>query len=164
MELIKESVIAKINHYLYNSSLIRNVVRDIRLELEAHVSGGDSHATISDPTAVEAIRRAMPLTKIRIYHGQTEEIIEQPEQWLKVIDETFSLYKGLLAGHCMQARYVKHLKPEEIMSSHGISKSTYYTWRDDFLRDGALIAISKGLVKLDIGQKQGYKKVLDKKG
>jgi len=109
-------------------------------------SGGNGHAHISDPTANAAVKRATPLKAVYITTPRGEEKISKPESWLNVIDGTFRCYKSLLAGECMRDRYVKHEKPESIMVKRCISRSSFYSWRDEFLRDAVLFAISEGLI------------------
>lgn len=150
MEALDEKVISNLNHYLFYASAIRQAVSTARLEQETHgvTTGGSGHAFISDPTALLAMKRTTPLKSIKIVtqvHG--EETICNPEEWLSVIDRLYKLYEHQMAGKCMRKRFVKHEGPLSIMVQMGISKGTYYNWRDEFIRDFAMLAIQEKLIE-----------------
>lgn len=150
MEAVDERTIARVNHLFFYSHILRKAVAEAREQQESRnnsPSGGNGHAHISDPTAIAAVKRATPLKMVSITTPQFgDEKVSRPESWLRVIDKTFGCYKSLLAGECMRDRYVKHEKPETIMTKRGIGRTTYYAWRDEFLRDAVLLAVNEGLV------------------
>lgn len=106
-----------------------------------------------NPTQQDALKGILPLKKVSVYIGRRsyELIIEQPEEWLAVIRETYALYKDSPIGHVMHKYYDKyedrHVQPEVISGLQGVSRQTFYAWRNEFLSDAAIIAAQHGIKK-----------------
>lgn len=102
-----------------------------------------------NPTQQDALKKITPLKKVSIYVGKRgyELVIEQPEAWLDVIRETYALYKDSPVGAAMKKHYADRgrVQPEIISGLQGVSRQTFYTWRNEFLSDAALIAAQHGI-------------------
>ena len=151
MEALDEKVISNLNHYLFYEDAIKYAVGIARLEQGASrggTAGGSGHAFISDPTALLAMKHTAPLKSIKIVNqAHEEETICNPEAWLRVMDRLYKLYEHQMAGKCMRQRYIKHERPMRIMIRMGISQRTYYYWKDEFIRDFAMLAIQEKLIE-----------------
>ena len=104
-----------------------------------------------NPTQQDALKGILPLKKVSVYIGRRsyELVIEQPEEWLEVIRETYALYKDSPIGHVMHKYYDnyenRHVQPEVISGLQGVSRQTFYAWRNEFLSDAAIIAAQHGI-------------------
>lgn len=102
-----------------------------------------------NPTQQDALKGITPLKKVSIYVGKRgyELVIERPEAWLDVIRETYTLYKGSPIGTAMKKHYADcgRVQPEVISGLQGVSRQTFYAWRNEFLSDAALIAAQHGI-------------------
>lgn len=104
-----------------------------------------------NPTQDEGLKKLIPLKNVNIYVGRRgyELTIEQPEEWLAVIRETYALYKDSPIGAIMCKYYKnfekRHVQPEVISGLQGVSRQTFYAWRNEFLGDAAIIAAQHGI-------------------
>ena len=107
-----------------------------------------------NPTQEDGLKELVPLKKVSIYIGRRgyELVIEQPEEWLDVIRETYALYKESPIGDVMKKYYKdferRHVQPEVISGLRGVSRQTFYAWRSEFLSDAAIIAAQHGIKKI----------------
>ncbi len=104
-----------------------------------------------NPTQEEALRHALPVDTITIRIGSRgyKLTIQHPDIWLKVVDETYKLHSSTPIGDIMRVYYDSFdtypRRPDVISGLKGISRSTFYAWRSEFLSDAVLIAAKKGL-------------------
>ena len=151
MEALDERTLSDINNYLFYADVLRVAVKEARELQDARgvTTGGCGHAVVSDPTAQRAIKHATALKSVLIITPpRGEEYVQNPEGWLRLIDKVYNLYENQLVGKCMKLRYVQHKNPLTIMVIMGISKNTYYRWRDEFINDAAMCAVSSGLIDI----------------
>ena len=80
---------------------IKAAVREKRLDPGGITGGnGTGHSKISDPTAAQGIRLALPIAVVVVEYGaaiggvRSSKSIRRPEKWLQVIAETKEFYKG----------------------------------------------------------------------
>lgn len=106
-----------------------------------------------NPTQQDALKELVVLQKVSIHIGRGrhsfELTISQPEEWLAVIRETYALYKDSSIGQVMHKYYEnydgRHVQPEVISGLQGVSRQTFYAWRNEFLSDAAIIAAQHGI-------------------
>lgn len=107
----------------------------------------------ANPTQEQALQHCVPIKSVTIRVGRRgyELTVCEPEAWLQVVDETYWIYENTLIGDIMQAYYDSFdtypRKPDVISGLRGISRSTFYAWRSEFLEDAVLIASKYGLIK-----------------
>lgn len=106
-----------------------------------------------NPTQEEALQHALPIDSVTIRVGSRDFklTIQHPEEWLDVVESTYKLYAGTLIGDIMQAYYDSYdtypRRPDVLSGLKGISRSTFYSWRSEFLSDAVLLATKKGLTE-----------------
>lgn len=104
-----------------------------------------------NPTQEDGLKKLVTLKNISITIGKRdyELVIEQPEEWLAVIRETYALYKDSPIGAVMKKYYndydKNHVRPEVVSGLQGVSRQTFYAWRNEFLTDAAIIAVQCGI-------------------
>ena len=87
MRQSKKSWIRKIDFIFFNETEIRLLVADARNNLKVPIVRNSSQ--IPDPTAKEAIANLTPIKSITIKGKE----LNRPEDWLKVIDNTYDWAK-----------------------------------------------------------------------
>ena len=135
---------------------IKKEVSQIREEMgyyQSHNSDGaasSNRAFISDPTASCAMKRAEFIPKVIINSGKiTEDVIQQPEKWLTVVEQTM-LYmdEEELVGEVLRRRFFKNEPSPRTCIDLEINKNKYYILRDVGLRFAKECAIQLGLIKV----------------
>lgn len=107
----------------------------------------------ANPTQEHALQHCVPIKSVTIRVGRRgyELTVHEPEKWLQVVNETYWIYENTLVGDIMQAYYDSFdtypRKPDVISGLRGISRSTFYAWRSEFLEDAVLIASRHGLIE-----------------
>lgn len=133
----------------FNYQKIKEAIADTRAlqDTKGGVTGGGGHSRVSDPTAASAIRHLSLLHSVNIGIGLWDAKVYDPEKWVKIMDYCFAVYKNTLTGNLVERRYIKNEPPELTMRVMGISsKSTYYSWRDDFATMAAMLAVAEDLL------------------
>ena len=106
-----------------------------------------------NPTQEEALLHAIPVDSVTIRVGSRDYklTIRHPGEWLQVVEATYSLHSTTPIGDIMKAYYDSYdtypRRPDVISGLKGISRSTFYAWRQEFLSDAVLIAARKGITE-----------------
>lgn len=141
-----------IEHKFYNYEKIKKAVAEARAEQgsKGGITGGNNgHSRVSDPTSATAIRHAMPIACVTIQDGLYDTKIYNPEKWIKIIDYTFKIYGNRLEAVLAKRKYLKKEDVDFIVDSMLISKTTYYSWRLDFVTQAAFLAVAENLVDVN---------------
>lgn len=84
-----EPYFRKIDFIFYNEAKIRIAVREMRLD------DGQPRlrkvSSVSDPTAMQAVKNLTPILKVSL---NNEQDVEFPEKWLEVVDKTWEWAKA----------------------------------------------------------------------
>lgn len=105
-----------------------------------------------DPTADSAMKDLTPLPLVYCCHMGQTFLVYQPEKWLKVLKESFLLYRQRFASRAyitIQHRYIREWGIKKILDRENVSKMTYQNRRSDFLQGAVLLAVQAGLIEID---------------
>ena len=91
----------QIEFVFYNYLGIAKAVEEKRLDPRTEKTGGCGHCKVSDPTANKAVANCEPVSRVKV----GEQIVRDPEKWLKVVRETRTFYKRSLRGELIRRRY-----------------------------------------------------------
>lgn len=114
--------------------------------------GGSGHCRVSDPTAQNAIRKALEVPAVIIEYGaktcgrRNSITLRHPEKWLKVIQYTRDYFNGTASGALFKMRYSECLTREEIICKIKIRKSQYHAMIANVLRFAEGAATGLGLI------------------
>lgn len=118
---LTRSSVKKIDRFFFAAPLIQTEMDQIRAERLAKAE------TSEDPTAKSAIEIISNIPSLAGY--------DQPELWLKVIENTWEKCKSKddYIYKTMRMRYVLHKNWTQICFIQCISSNTYFRWRKEFL-------------------------------
>lgn len=114
--------------------------------------GGSGHCRVSDPTAQNAIRKALEVPAVMIEYGaktcgrRNSITLRHPEKWLKVIQYTRDYFNGTASGALFKMRYSECLTREEIICKIKIRKSQYHAMIANVMRFAEGAATGLGLI------------------
>ena len=114
--------------------------------------GGSGHCRVSDPTAQNAIRKALEVPAVIIEYGaktcgrRNSITLRHPEKWLKVIQYTRDYFNGTASGALFKMRYSECLTREEIICKIKIRKSQYHAMIANVMRFAEGAATGLGLI------------------
>lgn len=139
----------------YYYSRIKKAVRETKEEwsyIQGGKTGGGSttHAFISDPTAMNGIKRATKLNVVIIDADTvSEDTIKNPEDWMLVVEKTlehFSYEEDIVK--VLKQRFFENRSMYYTCTDLDISKDRYYRCRDLGVRYARDCAIQLGLIKI----------------
>lgn len=134
----------KIDMIFYREKEIRRAIRKARLDSPIKpISGSIEHSLVSDPTAIQGIKAATELKSVTLYDGV---VIQYPEKWLNVIDETYARLDEW-KRRAVRMRYQGEKYTEVGMKLH-ISKSTYYAMINEAQHFAIAAACQFGLIRI----------------
>lgn len=113
---------------------------------------GSGHCRVSDPTAQNAIRKALEVPAVIIEYGaktcgrRNSITLRHPEKWLKVIQYTRDYFNGTASGALFKMRYSECLTREEIICKIKIRKSQYHAMIANVMRFAEGTATGLGLI------------------
>ena len=113
---------------------------------------GSGHCRVSDPTAQNAIRKALEVPAVIIEYGaktcgrRNSITLRHPEKWLKVIQYTRDYFNGTASGALFKMRYSECLTREEIICKIKIRKSQYHAMIANVMRFAEGAATGLGLI------------------
>lgn len=112
--------------------------------------GGSNHSFISDPTADIAIKHYEQLPKIIINAEKIdEEVINQPEKWLMVIEQTMCFFSDdKQVKEVLERRFFKNESMARTCITMEIDYHKYYRLRDIGISYARECAIQLGLIKV----------------
>ena len=156
---------------------------EIRLALEEKKDGanrggvtggnGSGHMRISDPTAIQALRRVAEIVWIDVPYGpyygtapvcdketgiygpdrrwQNTYRLRYPEKWLRVVAAIKKRYMepGNRLHNFFVRRYVENEAWQKTCKETGISRGTYYVMRAEIHRAAEVYAVGCGAVKAE---------------
>lgn len=135
---------------------IKLAVEEIRGEQGFYKGGAPTggaptnHAFVSDPTASMALKRYAPIKRI-VLNAETlhEDVVENPESWLQVVEQTLMAFDGdsELVGKLIRRRYIKNEPMPTTCIDLEINKNKYYALRDIGISYARECAIQLGLIK-----------------
>lgn len=114
--------------------------------------GGSGHCRVSDPTAQNAIRKALEVPAVMIEYGaktcgrRNSITLRHPEKWLKVVQYTREYFTGTASGALFKMRYSECLTREEIICKIKIRKSQYHAMIANVMRFAEGAATGLGLI------------------
>lgn len=112
--------------------------------------GSTNHAFISDPTASLAMKRAGRIPRV-IIDADTpyENTINRPEDWLYIIEQTFSYFKDQgLVRQVLERRYLRNEGIWITCCDLNIKKDMYYRLYQTGIRYARDCAIQLGLIRI----------------
>lgn len=117
-----DGIVRLIEKMFYNEQAIEAAIREARSQQNSkdNTGGVTGHSFISDPTAAQGIKAAMPLQSVVLRNG---EIVYQPEKWLAVIRATYN-YCNETERQALRMRY-KGESWREICTVLHIEHTTY---------------------------------------
>lgn len=147
------SLVEKMFYYYHR---IKKEVEFVRREQGYHQSSGrtgggsSNHAFISDPTAILAMKHYEPLKKIIINADRLdEEVINFPEKWLVVVDQTLMHFEDEeLVNALLRRRFLDNEPMARTCIELEIGYNKYYRLRDIGIDYALKCAIQLGLVKV----------------
>lgn len=113
---------------------------------------GSGHCRVSDPTAQNAIRKALEVPAVIIEHGpktcgrRNSITLRYPEKWLKVVQYTREYFNGTASGALFKMRYSDCLTREEIICKIKIRKSQYHAMVAGIIKFAEGVAVCEGLI------------------
>ena len=113
---------------------------------------GSGHCRVSDPTAQNAIRKALEVPAVMIEYGaktcgrRNSIILRYPEKWLKVIAVTRGYFGNRTAGKVYALRYCNCRTREEILDELSIRKSQYHAMVAGIIKFAEGVAVCEGLI------------------
>jgi len=157
-----------IEFVLRNASTIKKCVEIKKVESVnggGHTGGGTTgHSRISDPTALEAIRKVEPVLFIHCPFGavlngrRDERYIKYPEKWLRVEEITRNFYTRERDDEDLKSKMVKEIYTRRyLQGEYGekwnitctnlkISHGIYYSVVRDIIRFAGLYAAGLGII------------------
>ena len=114
--------------------------------------GGSGHCRVSDPTAQNAIRKALEVPAVIIEYGaktcgrRNSITLRHPEKWLKLAAEVRNYFNGTNSGLLLKMRYTDNLTRQEICKELNISTNYYNAMRCNVIRFAEGYAAGIGLI------------------
>ena len=138
----------KIRRFFLWEKHIREAVSEARTKREES-KHYKSALGYDDPTGGIVVRKYSLIRRVSLQlHSGKRIIINHPELWLKVLEDTYALYEGQLIAELIRARARHNRKsPEALADLNCISLNTYYRWEREFLDDAALLAAERGILR-----------------
>lgn len=138
-----------------NERKIREAIEEKRTESGGRTGGGNSgHCSISDPTAISAIRNVDEINCVYIEYGpdtgcgKNRKRIKYPERWLKVIAWTKEYYnepQRVEQSQLFDMHFRQYLSREEACEKLNIGYGKYHTMLNDILAFAAGMAVGLGI-------------------
>lgn len=147
MELSTRERIKKTAKFMfYHESQIERALKEYRMDTgRGHTGGGNAHALVSDPTAIQGIKNATEIRSVVLDDGTT---VKLPERWMSVIKATYGNTTGIEHAVLVK-RYRERKTIDEISADIGLSPSRVYEIHDDCLRSYVLAAcVQAGILKV----------------
>lgn len=143
-----------IEFVFYHENEIKRAVFEKREDgcLPKTGGGGSGHCRVSDPTAQNAIRKALEVPAVMIEYGaktygrRNSITLRHPEKWLKVVQYTREYFTGTASGALFKMRYSECLTREEIICKIKIRKSQYHAMIANVMRFAEGAATGLGLI------------------
>ena len=117
--------------------------------------GGSGHCRVSDPTAQNAIRKALEVPAVMIEYGaktcgrRNSLTLRHPEKWLKVIQYTRDYFNGTASGALFKMRYAECLTRQEICEALKINKPRFFSLTGKIIKFTEGLAIGFGILKIN---------------
>lgn len=114
--------------------------------------GGSGHCRVSDPTAQNAIRKALEVPAVIIEYGaktcgrRNSITLRHPEKWLKLAAEVRNYFNGTNSGLLLKMRYMDNLTRQEICKELNISTNYYNAMRCNVIKFAEGYALGIGLL------------------
>lgn len=114
--------------------------------------GGSGHCRVSDPTAQNAIRKALEVPAVIIEHGpktcgrRNSITLRHPEKWLQTVSGVKQILNGRPAGTLLKLRYKDNLTAREICEAMHVNKVRYYALKAYILLAAEAYAAGLGLL------------------
>ena len=130
----------------YREKQIERAVSEVRNDNGGgHTGGGNAHALVSDPTAVQGIRAASEVKTVVLDDGI---VVRKPERWLRIIKNTYIKTDGI-TRMILEKRFRESKKMDIIADEIGISQRRAYEIKDDVFGGFVLAAaVQEGIVKV----------------
>ena len=115
---------------------------------------GSGHCRVSDPTAQNAIRKALEVPAVMIEYGaktcgrRNSITLRHPEKWLKVVQYTREYFNGTASGALFKMRYAECLTRQEICENLKINKPRYFTMLGGVIKFAEGAAMGLGLLNI----------------
>lgn len=139
----------------FHEQQLREGIAEKRLEVGGRTGGsGSGHCSISDPTAISAIRNADELACIYVEYGpdtgcgRNRMKVKTPERWLKVIAWTKEYYREphrTEQGKLLDMHFRQCLSREEACEKLNIGYGKYHAMLNDMLAFAAGMAVGLGI-------------------
>lgn len=130
---------------------IAEAVKSVRQELNAKngIIMPKNKYQHTDPTAAEAIKNLERIESIKIYPKDRQEAItiNNPEEWLEVIDTIYGEYKNKSIGIAVKNQLEKKISANVLSGLMGVTRTAYYTKRKLFFVDAVFLAQERNLFK-----------------
>ncbi|WP_416449312.1 hypothetical protein [Megasphaera jansseni] len=140
-----DSTTRHIELMFYREKEIKRAVRLARENVTGgHSGGGNGHAFVSDPTALEGIRLATELKQVTLSDGV---VIKRPERWLRLVD---GVYEALddISRRVATCKYRRRESWKSTTVEFGIDRNTYYTIVNDVRTLAKMGACQLGLIRV----------------
>ena len=117
--------------------------------------GGSGHCRVSDPTAQNAIRKALEVPAVIIEYGaktcgrRNSITLRHPEKWLKVVQYTRDYFNGTASGALFKMRYAECLTRQEICEALKINKPRFFSLTGKIIKFTEGLAIGFGILKIN---------------
>ena len=114
--------------------------------------GGSGHCRVSDPTAQNAIRKALEVPAVIIEYGaktcgrRNSITLRHPEKWLKVVQYTREYFTGTASGALFKMRYAECLTRQEICENLKINKPRYFAMLSNICKFAEGVAMGLGVI------------------
>lgn len=114
--------------------------------------GGSGHCRVSDPTAQNAIRKALEVPAVMIEYGaktcgrRNSITLRHPEKWLKVVQYTREYFNGTASGALFKMRYAECLTREEACEKLKISVKQYHVMTSNIIKFAEGAAFTSGVI------------------
>lgn len=132
MAVLSRKQMKFMDRLFYNAPALEKAVAELRAE------AASAAVQSVDPTSREAVVNIMPVNYAMGYND--------PEQWLQVVELTWSRYNSeSYMGKVMRRRYINRESPESTCIYSAIAESTYWDWRNELLTYAAMMALKKDL-------------------
>lgn len=140
--------------YYYHK--IKSAVEEVRREQGYYQSAGrtgggsSNHAFVSDPTAILAMKHCGPINKVIINADKlSEEVIERPEDWIAVVEQTLKYFEDEpLVSDVLRRRFFNNETRICTCIDLDINDDKYYRLRDIGIGYARECAIQLGLIKV----------------
>lgn len=113
---------------------------------------GSGHCRVSDPTAQNAIRKALEVPAVVIEYGaktcgrRSSITLRHPEKWLTMIAFTREYFTNTISGKIYKMRYTECLTRDEICSNLRISTKQYHVMVSNIIKFAEGVAFASGLI------------------